>query len=161
MNGHYLHLLSNHFPIIGFIIGFLVLTTALLIHSKPAKMVALGIIVFSTIVTIPAYVSGEEAEHRVENLAGTSESIIEEHEEAAELAFILIEITGAIAFISFLLNQSSHKLSLWSNRITWASALVSIVLLVNVGKTGGQIRRPELRDANIVAPVNEHKEHQD
>lgn len=161
MDGHYIHLLSNHFPIIGFIIGFLVLTIALLMHSKTTKMVALGIIVFSTIVTIPAYVSGEEAEHRVENLPGMSESIMEEHEESAELAFVLIEITGALAFISFLLNQSSNKLSVWSNRITWAAALVSIVLLVNVGKTGGQIRRPELRDANVAAPINHEEEHHD
>jgi hypothetical protein len=128
-------------------------------HSKTTKMVALGIIVFSTIVTIPAYVSGEEAEHRVENLPGMSKSIMEEHEESAELAFVLIEITGALAFISFLLNQTSHKLSVWSNRITWAGALVSIVLLVNVGRTGGQIRRPELREANVAAPMNEHEEH--
>ena len=148
MDGHYIHLLTNHFPIVGFIIGFLVLTAALLLHLREAKLVALAIIVFSTLISIPAYISGEEAEHKIEEYAGVSESSIEEHEEEAELAFILIEITGALAFISFLLTQSSHKLNVWSNRITWAMALVSIVLLVNVGKSGGEIRRSELRENN-------------
>lgn len=148
MNGHYLHLLSNHLPIVGFVIGFLVLTVALLLHSRETKMTALAIIIFSTIATIPAYISGEEAEHAVEHYAGVSESIIEEHEEQAETTFILIEITGALSLLSILLTKSSHKLSVWSNRITWLMAMVSIVLLVNVGKSGGQIRRPELRETN-------------
>ena len=150
MNGHYLHLLSNHFPIVGFIIGFLVLTVALLLHSRETKLAALAIIIFSTLMTIPAYISGEEAEHAVENYAGVSESSIEEHEEIAETAFILIEISGALALISFLLTQSANKLSVWSNRITWLMALASIVLLFNVGKTGGEIRRSELRDSNAI-----------
>ncbi len=150
MNGHYIHLLSNHFPIVGFIIGFLVLTVALLLHSRETKLAALAIIIFSTLMTIPAYISGEEAEHAVEHYAGVSESSIEEHEEIAETAFILIEISGALALISFLLTQSANKLSVWSNRITWLMALASIVLLFNVGKTGGEIRRSELRDSNAI-----------
>lgn len=160
MNGHYLHLLSNHFPIVGFIIGFLVLTVALLLHSRETKLAALAIIVFSTLMSIPAYISGEEAEHAVEHYAGVSESSIEEHEEVAETAFILIEISGALAFISFLLTQSSHKLSVWSNRITWVMAIISIVFLFKVGKTGGEIRRSELRDTNNIQQ-NSSTDHED
>ena len=126
------------------------LTVSLLLHSRETKLAALAIIIFSTLMTIPAYISGEEAEHAVENYAGVSESSIEEHEEIAETAFILIEISGALALISFLLTQSANKLSVWSNRITWLMALASIILLINVGKTGGEIRRSELRDSNAI-----------
>jgi hypothetical protein len=69
----------------------------------------------------------------------------EEHEEAAELAFILTDILGVLALISILLLTKDHSLSLWANRLTWLAAFVSLILLFNVGKTGGQIRRPELR----------------
>jgi len=145
MNGHYIHLLSNHFPIILLLTGFFVLTYGLLKHVKTIKQVGLMILLASSISTIPAYITGEEAEHAVEHSAGTSESSIEEHEEGAEFAFIFSDIVGVLALISLLLNKRDHKLSLWANRITWALSLFTITVMVRVGQTGGQIRRPELR----------------
>lgn len=148
MDGHYIHLLSNHFPIILSIVGFMVLSIGLLIHQKQIKQVGLFVLVAASLSSIPAYISGEEAEHKVEHYAGTSESSIEEHEEAAELAFIISDVIGVLAFISILLLHKNHTWSVWSNRIVWAAALVSIIILYNVGQSGGQIRRPELRNEN-------------
>ena len=118
INGHYIHLLSNHFPIILSLTGFIVLTIGLLRHSKIVKQVGLCILLAASIATIPAYISGEEAEHTIEN--------------------------------SLLLLTKEHSFSVWANRLTWLAALISILLLFNVGKTGGQIRRPELRNANTI-----------
>ncbi len=145
MNGHYIHLLSNHFPIVLLLAGFFVLTYGLLKHIKTIKQVGLMILLASSISTIPAYISGEEAEHAVEKYAGTSESSIEEHEEGAEFAFIFSDIVGVLSLLSLLLLQKDHKYSLWANRITWALSLFTISVMVRVGQTGGQIRRPELR----------------
>ena len=145
MNGHYIHLLSNHFPIILSITGFVVLTIGLWRHLKTVKQVGLFILLAASLSTIPAYISGEEAEHVVENKAGTSESIMEEHEEEAELAFILTDILGVLAFVALLLSFRDHSLSVMANRIVWLMGLVSLFFLFNVGKSGGQIRRPELR----------------
>lgn len=146
MNGHYIHLLSNHFPIIVSITGFAVLTYGMWKHVKTIKQVGLCILLAASISTIPTYVSGEEAEHKVEELAGTSESILEEHEEGAEFAFILTDIVGVLALCALLLNSRDHKYAVWLMRITWLISLISIVALFNVGKSGGQIRRPELRN---------------
>lgn len=145
MNGHYIHLLSNHFPIILLLTGFFVLSYGLLKHVKTIKQVGLMILLASSLSTIPAYISGEEAEDAVEHSVGTSESSIEEHEEGAEFAFIFSDIVGVLALISLLLNKRDHKLSVWANRITWAISLFTISVMVRVGQTGGQIRRPELR----------------
>lgn len=160
INGHYIHLLSNHFPIILSLTGFIVLTFGLLRHSKIVKQVGLSILLAASIATIPAYISGEEAEHKIENSYGTSESMIEEHEEAAEAAFILTDIIGVLSLISLLLLAKDHSLSVWANRITWLTALISIILLFNVGKTGGQIRRPELRttSATDTTQIQNNKE---
>jgi uncharacterized membrane protein len=150
MNGHYIHLLSNHFPIILSITGFVVLTIGLWRHLKTVKQVGLFILLAASLSTIPAYISGEEAEHVVENKAGTSESIMEEHEEEAELAFILTDILGVLAFVALLLSFRNHSLSVMANRIVWLMGLVSLFFLINVGKSGGQIRRPELRTEQAV-----------
>ncbi len=150
MNGHYIHLLSNHFPIILSITGFVVLTIGLWRHLKTLKQVGLFILLAASLSTIPAYISGEEAEHVVENKAGTSESIMEEHEEEAELAFILTDILGVLAFVALLLSFRDHSLSVMANRIVWLMGLVCLIFLFNVGKSGGQIRRPELRTEQAV-----------
>ncbi len=162
MDGHYIHLLSNHFPIILCIVGFIVLTVGLLKHQKQIKQVGLFILVAASLATIPTYISGEEAEHKVEHFAGTSESSIEEHEEAAEFAFIICDIIGVLSFISILLLHRNHPWSLWTNRIVWAIAILSIITLFKVGQSGGQIRRPELRsDANSTetTPIP-HQDHE-
>ena len=150
MNGHYIHLLSNHFPIILSITGFVVLTIGLWRHLKTLKQVGLFILLSASLSTIPAYISGEEAEHVVENKAGTSESIMEEHEEEAEIAFILTDILGVLAFVALLLSFRDHSLSVMANRIVWLMGLVCLIFLFNVGKSGGQIRRPELRTETVV-----------
>lgn len=165
-DGHYIHLLSNHFPIILSITGFAVLTFGLLRHLKTVKLVGLSILLAASVSTIPAYITGEDAEERIENSVGTSESMIEEHEEAAEIAFILTDIIGVLALISILLLIKDHSLSLWANRLTWLAGLISLILLFNVGKTGGQIRRPELRtggasDTSQTINKNESKEDND
>lgn len=145
MDGHYIHLLSNHFPIILSLAGFVILTFGLFTHAKLVKQVGLSVFLAASLSTIPSYISGEEAEHKVEHFAGTSESIMEEHEEEAELAFIITDILGVLAFVALLLNYRDHKFSVMANRLVWLAGLVSVVLLFNVGKSGGQIRRPELR----------------
>jgi uncharacterized membrane protein len=150
MNGHYTHLLTNHFPIILTITGFIVLTIGLLRHTNIVKQVALFILLAASLSTIPAYISGEEAEHVVENKAGTSESIMEEHEEEAELAFILTDVLGVLAFVALLLSFRNHSLSVMANRIVWLTSLICLFFLFNVGKSGGQIRRPELRTEEAV-----------
>jgi uncharacterized membrane protein len=159
MNGHYIHLLTNHFPIILSITGFAVLTVGLLRHLKMVKQVGLFILLAASLSTIPAYLSGEEAEHSVENKAGTSESIMEEHEEEAELAFILTDLLGVIAFLALLLSMREHSWSVMANRIVWLMAVVCLYFLFNVGKSGGQIRRPELRTEQAIDTNNTIEEH--
>jgi len=155
LDGHYIHLLSNHFPIILSLTGFIVLTAGLLKHLKLVKQVGLFILLAASISTIPPYISGEDAEDKVENSIGTSKSLIEEHEEAAEVAFILTDVIGVLPLVSLLLLTKDHSLSLWANRLTWLASFVSIILLFKVGQTGGQIRRPELR-SETTSDINQN-----
>lgn len=150
LDGHYIHLLSNHFPIILSITGFFILTYGLFKHAKAVKQIGLAVLLAASIATIPAYITGEDAEEKVENATDTSKSMMEEHEEGAEFAFIFTDILGVFSLISLLLLMKDHKYSVMANRITWLVGLVTIATLFRVGQTGGQIRRPELR-ANTIS----------
>ena len=85
----HLHLLLNHFPIIGFVIGLTLFVAALYAKSDHLKQAALVIFVGVAIITIPTYASGNAAQVaicvaerpiRAPN-ADISRPLIEEHEE--------------------------------------------------------------------------------
>ena len=58
----HLHLLLNHFPTIGFIIGLTLFVAALYANSDHLKQAALVIFVGVAILSIPTYTSGNAAQ---------------------------------------------------------------------------------------------------
>jgi hypothetical protein len=53
--------------------------------------------IFIGIVSIPVYVSGEPAEHALEDIRTLPESTVEAHEEAAVWAFVGLEAMALLA----------------------------------------------------------------
>lgn len=145
MNQAHLHLLLNHIPIVGTIFCLLLLLIALLRKSDELKRVSLGGLVLVSLLTIPAYLTGEPAEKVVEHLPGVSEALIEPHEKAAFIAFLVLLVTGAVSLIGLI----------WSRRRTvLPGAVVTVALLLTAvtaglmaytANLGGQIRHTEIR----------------
>ncbi|MBK8587458.1 MAG: hypothetical protein IPN88_19485 [Bacteroidetes bacterium] len=101
MDGAHAHLLFNHFPIIGSIISVLVLVTGFLLKNNIVKKTALAIIVFTSVMTIPAFTTGEEAEEALEAINQAPDSIIHEHEELAEIGLWTTICVGLAAAFTF------------------------------------------------------------
>lgn len=68
MNLTHLHLLLNHLPVVGTICGAGLLAFTLSRRSNDLKRAALGLLVISALVAIPAYLTGEPAEDGVKGL---------------------------------------------------------------------------------------------
>ena len=68
----YLHLLSNHFPILGSLFGILLLVIALLKSNLKTTLSAYIILLMSGIGGIVAYFTGEPAEESIEHVKGIS-----------------------------------------------------------------------------------------
>ena len=94
MNLTHLHLLINHLPIIGSILGGLVLAQGIWNKSELTKIAAYNVLIISSIGAIIAYFTGEEAEESVENIAGVLESNIKIHEDFALYALIALIVLG-------------------------------------------------------------------
>ncbi len=73
MNGAHLHLIGNHLPIVGIIIGTLVMIVGLILKKDQIKQTALGINIFSALTSLFAFFTGEEAEEVVEEIKGISD----------------------------------------------------------------------------------------
>ncbi|MBE0424059.1 MAG: hypothetical protein IBX66_08990 [Lutibacter sp.] len=161
MNEAHFHLVVNHLPIVGILIGLLVLVTGFLLKKSEVKIMALGIFVFSALASMAAFYSGEGAEEIVENIPGISETLINQHEEVAELFFTVILILGGISLVMMFLEINKSKFSKYGFILVILLALAAGVLAKNVGTTGGEIRHTEIRnDANLIQ-IQSEGEHDD
>ncbi len=145
MDATHLHLALTHFPIIGTIIGVSVLAYGQYANNEPIKKVALVIFILMALMTIPVFLTGEEAEETVEHLSGISENLIEEHEELAEKAIWLMGLLGAFSLISFYAIIKKMSFAKTTTIVTLVLSLATAGLFAVVGNLGGQIRHSEIR----------------
>ena len=142
----HLHLILNHVPVIGVVLGLFVLLTAVLARSKPIAAVGLGLLIISGMVAIPVYLTGESAEELIEGLPGVSEAVIGTHESAAAVSLALAMVTGLLATGTLLLLRS--RLVRAQSYLVMASLLFSFITSISMIQTanlGGQIRHTEIR----------------
>jgi len=149
MSSVHFHLAFTHFPIIGTIIGVLILIAGFIFRKEPVIKSALLLFIGMAIVAIPVFLTGEGAEESVENLPGVSEKIIHEHEELAEKAIILMEILGVFSLLAFILMMLKSKFSKIVNIIVLIVSIAAFGLIAKVGNLGGQIRHTEIRKSGV------------
>ena len=144
MNDAHLHLLFNHLPIVGSLIGLLILAAGIFLKQGLVRKTAFAVLIFSALVTLPAFNTGEGAEQIVEELPSISHNLIHEHEEAAELALWLSNGLGILALIAFYLEHIQHKFSGMANLFTLIFSIGTFVSFAKTGNTGGEIHHPEI-----------------
>ena len=149
MDQVHIHLLLNHVAILGVIFSFVLLIFGVFKSERILFKSALIGFVFSALVAIPVFLTGEGAEETVEDMPGITHEIIDEHEESAEFAIWMVEILGLISLVT-LFAADKYRRPLTSLVIIFA--IISTGTLVYYGMEGGKIRHSELRDSSA-APV--------
>jgi uncharacterized membrane protein len=152
MNDAHLHLLVNHLPVIGTLFSIALLLWALIRKSPELTRVALGFFVLAAISGLAAFYTGEPAEHVVEHMAGISEPILEEHEETAELATILLGVYGLFALGSLIYFRKRREIGRGFTSVAFVLSLIPMGFMAYTAYLGGEVRHPEIRPgANISA----------
>jgi uncharacterized membrane protein len=152
MNWAHIHLLLNHIPVIGFILGVLLSLLAVLKKSEELKRVTMGIFVFTAAIALPVYFTGEPAEELVEHLPGVSEAFIEQHERAAVFSLVAAVVTGIVALTGLIIFRRAEKLPNWIATATLVLSLIASGLMGWTANLGGQIRHTENR-SDFTAPA--------
>lgn len=150
MNAAHLHIILNHIPIIGSLFSIFILLIGIIKNSDDVKKVCMLVVILTSLLTIPTYLSGDKAEGMIEgNYEDVDEQYIHEHEEFALYSFIAMNITGAIALISMFLYK---KPKLLPN--SFAYFILALLIIVNgmmayTGNLGGRIHHPEIREDKL------------
>lgn len=150
MNDAHLHLVVNHFPIIGTIFGLGILITGMIVKNNTLKNTAYILFAVAAIFAAFSMGTGEGAEELVEDMPNIGHQIIHEHEEIAEKFAIVMYATGFFGLVSLFASYKKYRFATVFSYITLALALVAGVLTKIVGTTGGEIRHTEIR-TNIIS----------
>lgn len=145
MNLAHIHLILNHFPVIGMVFGFLLLAFAMVKKSEELKRVSLGVFIIIALLALPVYFTGEPAAKVIEHLPGVTESVIEEHEEAALITLIAIEILGLTALGGLFFFRHLKNLPDWLVKTLLILAVINMGLLAWTANLGGKVRHTEIR----------------
>lgn len=145
MNAVHLHLITNHFPIIGVFFGLLVLVYGFNNKSKTSVLAAYWVFIIAAALGAVAYFSGHSAEHIVEDVPGILETAIEEHEESALITFIAMIVLAILSIIGVMKKNFNFNSMKILAVIILIVATVSLAIATYTGLLGGNIRHSEVR----------------
>lgn len=145
MNAAHWHLVLNHIPILGTLIGLLILPYGWWVDSEDVLRVALALLVVSGLAVIPVYETGHSAEDYVENLSGVSHDTIEHHEATAETSYYLLLALGITSAVGLGESFRTDAVPVWLLAVVGLVGLVAAVSVVRTADAGGLINHPEIR----------------
>lgn len=145
MNDAHLHMVVNHFPIIGTIFGLGILITGIVLKNKSVKTVAYVLFIIAALFGAFSMGTGEGAEELVEDMPSVGKQIIHEHEELAETLALLLYIIGAFSILSLYFSIKKIVFEKHTSILVVILALVAVFFAKQVGTSGGEIRHTEIR----------------
>lgn len=135
MSAVHIHLLLNHFPIVGYLIIFFIFLHGIYKKKEEFNFVSLIFLIILSIITIVVYFSGHKAEEILENQL--NKEYIEIHEEFALWTFIL----SIVLLLSSIVSIITKKF-----RIFVLIILIFTIISSSItGFYGGQIKHDEIR----------------
>ncbi|WP_445719170.1 hypothetical protein [Flavobacterium sp.] len=146
MNDAHLHMVVNHFPIIGTIFGLGILITGIALKNKVINNVAYVLFVVAAVFAAVSMATGEGAEEIAEKLPSVTDQIIHEHEEMAEKLALVLYALGLVSLIGLFLNFKNHAKANLVSYLALIIALVGVFLGKQTGTTGGEVRHTEIRE---------------
>jgi uncharacterized membrane protein len=151
MNLPHVHLLLNHFPIIGTIIALGLFLISVIGKSDDLKRASLVVFAGIALLSIPAYMSGNGAEDAIRKLPGLNKAAVAAHNNAAVVSLVFVELTGIFAWLALWQFRRFSQARQWCVATVLLLSVVTIYFMTITGNTGGEIRHPEINPAQQTA----------
>jgi uncharacterized membrane protein len=147
------HLLLNHFPIIGMIIGLALFLASFVGENEDLRRASFIIFTGIGFLSIGTFLTGFGAQAMITGKHGISDALIQRHEGSAMLTIWFIEITGALAAVGLWQYHRLKRPAHWTVSAILLFSLLSVGLVARTGNTGGDINHPELRATDAGTPA--------
>lgn len=144
MNLSHIHLILNHFPVIGFGIALGLFLVSLVAKNDPLKRASLVLFFVAAAWTIATYVSGNDAQQSLLDAPGISPARIAAHESAALIAFLFMQATGFFAWLGLWLWRQRSRLPAWNTALLVILSIATFGLMARASNMGGEIMHSEI-----------------
>src|ERR1700732_721964 len=138
MNFAHLHLLLNHFPIVGTIVGLGLFLVSFLGKNEDLRRSSYIVFAAVALLMIPAFLSGYGAQLMVKG-PGVSDALIQRHQGAALLSLWFMLATGGLALVGLWQTKKSPHIPRWNVAAVLIFSLLTMGLMARTGNTGGDI----------------------
>ena len=145
MNFAHIHVVVNHIPSIGTVVGLALFATAILKKSDELKKIALQILVVMALAALPTYLSGNAAQLQIRRRPDIPLALIEAHQNSAMLTLILMTITGTTAWFGLWQFRRFSSAGSGNTAAVLISAAVTAAFILRTANMGGEISHPEIR----------------
>jgi hypothetical protein len=156
MNAAHLHLAINHIPVIGLFFGIAFLLVALATRNRTIVKSALWIFFIIALLTIPVYLTGEPAEEMVGGMPGISQTLLHDHEDAAEKAYYVILFLGLLSLGGLWAARTRKHLSGLYLFAVLLIAIITAVMVAGAANQGGKIRHTEIESTRPALIDTDH-----
>ncbi len=160
----HLHLLINHFPIIGILMGLIALSLAVIWKSDGGRRIGLVLLALCNLAAYPTFKLGQIAYRHIRAIADdVGQDWLDTHMERAESLDYLFYFAALVAIIAL---YSGWRKLRWATALAVTAGIVSVAALVGAGwiaDAGGKFMHGEIRDEKSVPakktqPAHEHHE---
>ncbi|MEO6883342.1 MAG: hypothetical protein ABI199_04870 [Bacteroidia bacterium] len=153
MDPAHIHLLLNHFPIVGLLIVSSILAYGTFRKKQEVITISMYFLVIIALITIVVYLTGDGTAHIVKMLPGINKTDIHNHDEAADSLFWLVELTGILALAYIYVDYKKMKYTTFLIRATLLVSIISFIGMAYVGYLGGKIMHKEIDSNTIITPT--------
>jgi hypothetical protein len=156
----YIHVMLNHLPIYGTMLGALALGISLLLRSRAAQITALVITLIAGASAYPVLVTGQRAYKTIRSMADdTGAEALDEHMDRAEKTIGAFYFLAVLALAGLLVPIKWPKAGLPLAAVTLAVAIICSGIAVYIAQAGGQVRHAEFRPSESPTPSPESDHH--
>ena len=159
----YIHVVLNHLPIYGTILGALALGISLVLRSRTAQITALILTLIAGVSAYPVFVTGERAYKAVRSLSDDAGSDwLDEHMDRAEKTINAFYLLALLALASLLVPIKWPKSGVPLAVLALAVAILCSGIAIYIAQPGGRVRHPEFRpsESPTAAPETHHQNEQ-
>jgi hypothetical protein len=147
MNLAHVHIVLNHVPSLGSVLGLAILAWAIYTKNESLKKSSFGVLALVALATLPTYLSGNAARQVIAKEPAALLGVVEVHQNWAMLTLVAMTFAGTFAWFGLWeIRRFSRAGSLTTGGSLLTSALASAFILYTAS-VGGKIRHIEIRDA--------------
>jgi hypothetical protein len=152
----YIHVMLNHLPIYGTILGAVALVISLILRSRAAQITALILTLIAGASAYPVLVTGQGAYKTVRSMADDSGAdALDEHMDRAEKTIGAFYFLAVLALAGLLVPIKWPKAGLPLAVATLAVSVICSGIAVYIAQAGGQVRHAEFRPSETPTPASE------